>query len=657
MRSRRSAGTSSRRRRRNGVREFAAIVRLMTGLAWAERAGHEVAQTIAELRGLAAAWLRPPGRRPRITTTPMANLLFHMAGWSYAILLTRAQAKGTCREAQWARRRLASWPWQLARQILTPDAQARAATADWMQAQARVLTHATCHEAVVYAMTAATTVYIGVTTQCAPGAGQRTLGLPSIRGWQHLPDVQGAGGSGTRHKRHAFGKAPVGTLTWWSIAGGTARCMRALERVLIRMLAPSGNNTHALAGGWRRQPEALEDNTGGQRRQGRRRGRPPPRLRSRNRPAEATQVGPLEAAVASLPGAILGSAAWEKRQDRAALVERALNETYEAAYNNRATLLPELPIGPVDIAAPEAHPLLVSMMATRKAGTPIWRWITRRAGTAPLYRVGATIERLQRRGRQLLAARRWAATSRALEELPWTLPPLMVPPDLREAGRRIIRRRIAQQLSGGCVWRARWVSEVLRTVMAPRETHARSLVNAPRAAEMDIEAIRTASEEEKRTALEGKGFEQYKYYLKVPRHRTRQEIEEHASECMRAWWRRARIPRTTSGAQKAAERKAREIAHEAAAEGVVQPLPLARKYAEQFPAKAHDRVIAPEDKDRSASWSMPTLVYGICALLFLIHDGAWKESPLSLEEAAMANASLFRHAIDAGMAPQVQAGR
>lgn len=600
-----------------GSAQLAAIVRLMTGLAWAERAGHEVARTVAELRGLAAAWLRPPDRRPRITATPLANLVFHMAGWSYAILITRAQAKGTCREAQWARRRLAAWPWQLAHQILTPDAQARAVTADWMQAQARVLTHATRHEAVVYAMTAATTVYIGVTTQCAPGAGQRTLGLPSIRGWQHLRDVQGAGGSGTRHKRHAFGRAPVGTLTWWSVAGGTARCMRTLERVLIRMLAPTGNSTHALAGGWRRQPEALEDGPGGQRSQGRRRGRPPPRLRSRCRPAEETQMGSLEAAVASLPGAILGRVAWEKRQDRAALVEKALNETYDAAYDNRATLLPELPTGPVDIAAPEAHPLLVSMMATRRAGTPPWRWMARRAGTAPLYRAGVTIKKLQRRGRQLLAARRWAAASRTLEELPWTLPPLVVPPDLREAGRRIIRRRIGQLLANGCAWRARWVSEVLRTVMAQRETHARSLVNAPRAAkDMDIEAIRTASEDEKRAALDGKGFEQYKYYLKVPRHRTREEIEEHASECMSAWWRRARVPRATGDAQKAAGRKEREIAHEAAAEGVVQEMPLAKKYAEQFPARARDRVIAPEDKDRSAAWSMPTRVYGICALHF-----------------------------------------
>lgn len=138
--------------------QFAANVHLMTGLAWAERAGHEVVQTIAELRGLATAWLRPPDRWPRMTAAPVADLLFHMEGWSYAILLTRAQANGMRREAQWARRRLAAWPWQLARRILTPGAQARAGTADWIQAQARVLTHATCHAAVVYAMKAATTV-------------------------------------------------------------------------------------------------------------------------------------------------------------------------------------------------------------------------------------------------------------------------------------------------------------------------------------------------------------------------------------------------------------------------------------------------------------------------------------------------------------------
>lgn len=204
---------------------------------------------------------RPPRVDCSVAAAPVMNFLHQISGWAYALGLTRVQLRGANREAQWARRRRGLWPQGLAQQLRCRDAHAHQHTVEWMMCQARVLTHAAPHAAVVYALASATRLYVGVTGQCAAEAGRRTLGLPSSSGWQHFRDVHGAATSGTRHKRQAFGQAPAGTLAWWSTAGGTTRCMRAFERVLIRMLAPEGNSTHALVNGWRRQPEAESEGT------------------------------------------------------------------------------------------------------------------------------------------------------------------------------------------------------------------------------------------------------------------------------------------------------------------------------------------------------------------------------------------------------------
>lgn len=324
---------------------------------------------------------------------------------------------------------------------------------------------------------------------------------------------------------------------------------------------------------------------------------------------------------------------------------------YAEAYADRTTHAPHLPFGPVDLAAPEAHDLLVSAFASRGAQIPPWRLLIGRQGIGRLYAVGLSIRRMQRRGRRLLAQRRWAAASRSLSELPWAMPALTTPPDLSPEARRWIAGRVRRWLGADCPWRRAWIDATLRIVRGPSPTHARTLVNAPRTARsIRIAATRSAPEALRSLALAGWGMRQFKVYLKLPRRRSQEQISSELTGHLEEWLCRLRVAigcamRGPSPAQ---------LAHQfcTAAPGTA---PAARTEAEQvhaasMPIPSAELAIVPEDKDGAAAWTMPATVYAICSLHFLEQDGVWRASRLSRAQAAAETAALFSDAVSQGMA-------
>lgn len=184
-------------------------------------------------------------------------------------------------------------------------------------------------------------------------------------------------------------------LASFVVATGAEPAMRALERRMLRCLAPSANTTFVSRGPWRAAP-ADEGPVAG-----RRRARPPPRLRPRAHPATIAAwtfiFGGLEAAVRR-------HAEWTESRAHARAARKVREMTYGDAYDVVAQSLGPGTHAPLHVFDPQFFNLLVSWVCTR-ASRIDWLDLAHRGGRALLYRIAFAINGLQRPGRRLAGIR------------------------------------------------------------------------------------------------------------------------------------------------------------------------------------------------------------------------------------------------------------
>ena len=205
----------------------------------------------------------PPGGQCEARLEPL-RFLHHLSGLLWILGSSRTAWAADSASRPSVRRRLVGLPPQVSEALLHPWADRPLdPVVAWLAQQLRVLLGCDTPVACVYMVVSQRCTYIGYTGQASAAQGRSNLGLPSVRGWQHVRDCMSGRRGTAGHRTAMFNRDPPGTLAWFLVACGSARTMMALERTLIKMYAPLANQTFARhiaqAGGAQRPTTPLVD--------------------------------------------------------------------------------------------------------------------------------------------------------------------------------------------------------------------------------------------------------------------------------------------------------------------------------------------------------------------------------------------------------------
>lgn len=439
--------------------------------------------------------------------------------------------------------------------------------------------------------TAGGRLYVGVSANT--GRRPRSVSAPLPRFWQHTTDIFGRCASRrTLHKTARFSGVHGGDLVLWVCLRGDATAMQAVERRLIRMLAPSANCTMAKRSGFHAGPEGGAS----------RRRRPPPA--ARGEPATA----PLDAIAAGLPGltSAFRAAAAAKDDLVARRAQRELH-TKDAYWAERRRVLGG-DHGPVTLYSPHSFDFGVGAACSRD--TPfLWHLFLRTHGRAGLYRFAFAVLRMRRPGRRHLGTRRSKFASRAWGELPWYLPPLCHPADAPTALVRALVGRLVATLSRGCPWRRAWLRERLRLAPVPPPTLLRTRLTMVRACRgLRRAEVLAMPAHEQEAAAQGRDMRRCKTYWRVPEWRDQDCIVQDVAEST-ARWIDAALDIPAVERQRLHLATALALAWPSPTPPVPPPSHLYVAHVAGLPAAFPHQTLVLEDKDRSACWLQDTSAY------------------------------------------------
>lgn len=122
------------------------------------------------------------------------------------------------------------------------------------------------------------TAYVGSTAQRPRRLRDHHLDRPAPRFDQHLRSLLRRDVKPNLHKAGCFAHEHPGAVAVRVIASGSEPLARALERRIIRTVAPEANTTFSARGPWRRPPQSEPVRDHAPRR------RPPPRFRMQANP-------------------------------------------------------------------------------------------------------------------------------------------------------------------------------------------------------------------------------------------------------------------------------------------------------------------------------------------------------------------------------------
>lgn len=302
------------------------------------------------------------------------------------------------------------------------------------------------------------------------------------------------------HKAGCFAHEHPGAVAVFTIASGSEPVVKALERRIIRSVAPDANTTFSARGPWRQPPqiEAVRVSP----------------------PAETSQDGePHDGRGLDLHlwGTRHGSQAahGEGQTTRTRAVSRHVQEmSYEDACHKVQSEAPAEDNGPFHLFAEPMYSLLVSWICTRTSNVD-WLGVFRHRGRPLLYKLGLSIMRLRRPCRRLTGMRLWRHASHLLGELPWHVPVLRMPHDADGAHKHAVMATLRRSLSAGCAWRESWLRERMRPVSDKAETVASqrySMCTVPR--NMIVEELFRSHPS--RAALAASGADLQRIKLRTP---------------------------------------------------------------------------------------------------------------------------------------------
>lgn len=494
-------------------------------------------------------------------------------------------------------------------------------------------------DSVVYALVGATRSYIGVSSHAHARAGASRLGLLDARHWEHMRHLVRPDRRGGVHKLRVLRLDPVGSLSTFVVQSGDSLRMEALERLLIRSVAPVANAQGAFVRGWRRPTPGAKGSA--------ERGRPPPRMRA---PQSSCRT-PVEAVVPMMLKAMVEIQA-ERRRALQALASRRVQEmSFDEAYSLYRLTPHGAAIGPVDLRAPECFELRMSLLCTRDRHIPWGQW-RQALGLRGLYALGFGLLELRRAGRRLLGIRRWRAFMEGIGEPGWSLPVVSLPRSATPGARHAVRQRLVALLADGDAARRSWVQLRLRVVMGPAETYARARMRMSSVSRVaSLAELDAATPQGREGALQGADLVRVKRYwkptlLQFPMSRLSRGVDALIA-WFRQWQRHDRSGATMGHA------KAQRLAEFLAAPLLSDP-PAAcsdayREYVSALPQAGVDQVVVIEDKDTSSAWLSSRCAYLIRSLHFVLQDWSWVRSALSPDGAARAVMEAHRPLVESGV--------